>query len=531
LTKTGILGYYYPPKSIPSFPPISARHSTPLPTERVRLANHGFDEPVETLRFIIIPHMLTLVSIPERDTRIEGNFVRDAIMYGVLVCFCLAGGGCASVFSKPVMSAAPQSLAWFSNFAASPVEMSQPFDLTLIQPTTVSGISPNDMLEITIWDLFEPGKPHTFPSRVDSAGKINVPHLASISVAGFTAADVETQLIESYRQSDVLKQPRVLVRELPSAPLHVYVTGAVQRPGMINLPRRNASVFSALVSAGGLSRQSGTHVFVSDQTTSKTVEPNQSVTTESTVTPELPLVAGNSGIELSPEATRPDNPESSRRKARTAKSSEQAIRFQSEPPPQSLTDLDLPEQPEGGQADVNLSDQLAKDPPFPVDAAAGSSDLEESIATRPLRGSAGAPPTRAGRWYDLTSDRDRDQLKQLVLREGDVITVRAAALPVRITGAVTQPGPYRTPAGNAFTINEAVELAGGLSIRDKPVTVILTRPASRDRGLQRWTFRLGDGQPLPPNAPNVQAGDVIHVEPTAKARVQGVVDAFRPSKW
>src|SRR6185295_11227696 len=114
---------------------------------------------------------------------------------------------------------------------------------------------------VTIWDLYEPGKPHTFPARVDGQGQVVVPHLDPIEVLGTTTAEVEAKLIETYRTQDLLKQPRVLVRTLTSTPLHIYVTGAVLRPGLIDLPPRDSSVFAALIAAGGLSRSAGLHVF------------------------------------------------------------------------------------------------------------------------------------------------------------------------------------------------------------------------------------------------------------------------------
>jgi protein involved in polysaccharide export with SLBB domain len=477
--------------------------------------------------------MLTPIPDSDRGCRIEGHFVSRSFVLGIVCGLSLLTCGCASIFSRPVMSASPQSLQWFSNLAAAPVETSQPFDLTAIQPVSTTGIVANDMLEITIWDLYEPGKPHTFPTRVGPDGKITLPHVESISVVGTNAAEVEGQLISSYRERDVLKQPRILVRELPSAPLHVYVTGSVLRPGLIHLPRRSASVFAALVSAGGLSRHAGMHVFVSDQSAAKPAEPVQAAVPAVETPAELPLVAGNSGMQLATETPTAAVQPVAERKTKSTKAAQPAksvMRFQSEPPPQSATELDLPDTAVGGYspAGTEIPESELRNQP---DQNVNPPGVEESIATRPGPSQTEAQPSRPGHWYDLSAERDREQLKQLVLRDGDVITVRVAAQPVRITGAVAQPGPYRTPASNTLTLIEAVELAGGLSVRDKPVAVILTRPAAGERGLQRWTFHMGDGQPMPSNAPFVQSGDLVHVEPTAKARVQSVVDAFRPSKW
>ncbi|MES2794239.1 MAG: polysaccharide biosynthesis/export family protein, partial [Planctomycetota bacterium] len=208
---------------------------------------------------------------------------------------CVAGSGCSTVFSKPVMSSTQPGLPWLAGFSPPPVDTTPPFDLTQIQPSRRPGISPDDLLEITIWDLYEPGKPHTFPSRVDSQGQIVVPHLDTVLVTGQTPAEIESKLAEAYRQQEFLKQPRILVRELSSVPIHAYVTGAVLRPGLINLPRPESSVFAALVAAGGLSRNAGLHVYVSEQAGNKPVETTAAKVPDTTPTT---LVAGNAAMQL-----------------------------------------------------------------------------------------------------------------------------------------------------------------------------------------------------------------------------------------
>ncbi|MDB5337806.1 MAG: polysaccharide export protein [Planctomycetaceae bacterium] len=429
---------------------------------------------------------------------------------------CMAGSGCSTVFSKPVMSSTQPGLPWLAGFAAAPVDTAPPFDLTQIQPARRSGTAPDEMLEITIWDLYEPGKPHTFPSRVDSQGQIVVPHLDTVLVTGQTPPEIEAKLSDAYRQQDILKQPRILVRELSSAPIHTYVTGAVLRPGLINLPRDDASVFAALVAAGGLSRNAGLQVYVSDQASSKPAgQAAASVPDALTST----LVAGNSGMQLPAQGA-------------TAEAS--AAVQKSDQLPVGGNDPIAPplQQMVNHSESVTVSEDGHSKPE--IEGAELSnvkrSKVEEAVATRPDRPSKTGTQSQPGRWYDLSVDHDRESLKQLVLRDGDVVTVRPAAPPVRITGAVAQPGAYRSPANNALGLNEAIQLAGGLGTTDLPMVVVLTRPATSERSLERWTFRMGHGEKLPPQAPNVEPGDVIHIEPTAQARVQSLVGSLWPGK-
>ena len=476
-------------------------------------------------------------------------------------CLLLLSCGCSTVFSKPVMAAAPAGLPWFAGFAPPPVETSPPFDLTLIQPLPHSGIGPDDMLEITIWDLYEPGKPHTFPSRVDSQGQIVVPHLDTVAVLNQSPSEVEAQLTEGYRQQEILKQPRILVRELSSAPVHAYVTGAVLRPGLINLPRQDASVFSALVAAGGLSRNAGLHVYVSDQGHAKSTP----VTAAVAKPPVAPvLVAGNAALHL-PDPTASENrvdgdaklshgvlgpnataahiepagpatssgpggsaeasPSGNSRHLSSKTESQAALTssgdHQPVPPLQQLVN-------HSGSLAVSADGQAKSDQPIEI-AAPVPPHIEESVATRPDLAKV-LPQSLPGRWYDLSVVHDRDTLKNLVLHEGDVVTVRPAAPPVRITGAVAQPGAYRAPANDTLSLTDAIQLAGGFGTTDLPMIVVLTRPANSEHGLSRWSIRMGHGEQLPPNLPHVEPGDLVHVEPTAQARVQSLVGSLWPGK-
>ena len=118
----------------------------------------------------------------------------------------------------------------------------------------------------------------------------------------------------------------------------------------------------------------------------------------------------------------------------------------------------------------------------------------------------------------------------MVLRSGTLITVKQATPPVRISGAVKRPGAYPLPAGNALQVFEALELAGGMNDPDVPVLINVLRPGTSERGPQRWSVRWQAGKPPPSPIPFVQPGDHVHVEPTAKAKVQQFVDLLHPTR-
>lgn len=469
---------------------------------------------------------------------------------------CLSACGCSTVFTQPSLSASGSTLNWIGGAANSPLEVQQPFDLASIQPVPRAGAIPGDVLEITIWDLYEPGMAHTFPARMDADGQIGVPHLPPVPVANLTNAQIEEKLASTYRDQDLLKQPRILVRDAISAPLHIYVTGAVLRPGLIELPRRDATVFAALVAAGGLSRGAGQHVYVTDSELETKglvpdlgIEPN-GIKTESEPrheksmqTTDGPLNSQdsrrldgtyeNSMIPNEPEITggvdslRPSNDE--------APPVQQGFR--------SVDDVDSGKTAGGLPRTENSTEQTSAETlsvgsnspaSLPqvgeVKSQANGRFVEERMVSRPDIPSGNTKQGRPGKWFDLTLDRDCDALKSLTLKEGDRVTVRLAAPPLRISGAVMQPGSYRAPANDALNLVDAIQMAGGFTVNESPLLVTITRPATPDRAGQRWSLRMSSGVAPAGDLPTLQPGDHVHVEPSAKAKVQSLVDAVLPKK-
>jgi len=138
------------------------------------------------------------------------------------------------------------------------------FDPEILRPETpIADLTPDSLLEITVWDLFEPNKPHTFPVRIAANSTVELPMLEPVSTEKLSLRQIEEAIAQNYRDNDLLKKPRVLVRSLDPTSVRVAVTGAVNRSGTVDLPRGEASVFSALMASGGLKKNAGTHIGLS----------------------------------------------------------------------------------------------------------------------------------------------------------------------------------------------------------------------------------------------------------------------------
>lgn len=86
-------------------------------------------------------------------------------------------------------------------------------------------IGPGDILQISVWQ--EPQFGETVEVRPD--GKISVPLVSDVSVAGLTPIVAQERLTEKLQ--DYVKQPRVSVIVTEVRSRMVYVIGEVQRPG------------------------------------------------------------------------------------------------------------------------------------------------------------------------------------------------------------------------------------------------------------------------------------------------------------
>lgn len=410
----------------------------------------------------------------------------------ILLVLTGAFSGCTLIETaspKATQSAQPTALSWLTNWVSQPAEMVPGFDVESIKPASrTATILPENLLEITIWDLYEPGKPYTFPVRVSTKQTIEIPMLGDVPVDGRTIAEVEKSLTEDFRGRELLLNPRVLVRSLDSPLVKVQVNGAVSRPGYVELTRTDLSVYAAIVSAGGLKKNAGTQVAVTRR---------------------------NSGVSAAVAPTPP--------KATVARS-------HPEPAAYSAADPIQPLEPHAPVQRANSTEEISVVPPQIVPQPAPNRGLysvgdAETTAASPTRDHRAIPaePDEATTWYDVTLEHDRDELQALQLAEGDTVTVKAAAPPLRIIGIVNRPGAYPLPPGRKLDVWQAIDLAGGIRDENAPLNITLLHAAGEPRGARRWLLSVETYEKHPVAAPFVEPGDLLTIEPTTGSKIKRAV--------
>ncbi|MBI3839349.1 MAG: polysaccharide biosynthesis/export family protein [Planctomycetia bacterium] len=115
-------------------------------------------------------------------------------------------------------------------------------------------IGPNDVLGININELYPNGE--AVRAQVMENGDIHLPITGPLAVGGMNLAQANEAITKAYAKG-FLKDSRVNVFLLEKSTVGVVVLGAVQQPGVYQLPKFENDVAHALAAAGGLSEEAG----------------------------------------------------------------------------------------------------------------------------------------------------------------------------------------------------------------------------------------------------------------------------------
>jgi polysaccharide biosynthesis/export protein len=87
--------------------------------------------------------------------------------------------------------------------------------------------------------------------RIDSQGKINLPLVGEVSVAGLKVAEAQATIENAYRDGRFLRAPRVTISVEEYASREVSIQGQVRSPGRYPLPIEASMTILELVTRAG----------------------------------------------------------------------------------------------------------------------------------------------------------------------------------------------------------------------------------------------------------------------------------------
>jgi protein involved in polysaccharide export with SLBB domain len=490
-------------------PPIKAprlRTSLLLPEIPNRIANETFPS---VLRGIV----------PTNKNSLRQSPVRRMLLVALS---CAGGAGCTVLDTSSPAATQPTALSWLTPWVSQPIEMAPGFDVEEIKPAPARPtVAPQNVLEVTVWDLYEPGKPYSYPVRVSDDFKIDVPMLGQVDVENRTILQVESALVDGFRAGEYLLNPRVIVRSLDAAIIKVQVAGAVSRPGYVELTRADRSVYAAVLSAGGLTKMAGTQVAVT-RAASRELPERPGETRGNPPVERAAAHVEDRPLESIEDAASPVEHYETHAPLQRANTVEE-FSVSPSPPlvPPSVQSRGLYLVPDYGSTGAAEASSAAND--YSGDGRESKVPGQARVTNSRARALPAQGVEASTVWYDVSLARDRDALRATELSEGDMVTVKTATQPLRINGIVNRPGEYPLPIGRRLNVWQAIELAGGVGDEDVPLNITLSRPAAEGRPPRHWPVSVPAYDQHPPASPLVEPGDELHVVPTTGSKIKRVV--------
>lgn len=150
----------------------------------------------------------------------------------------------------------------------------QSVDLSRLATASVSSnvIERGDVLDVNIETGYASEDMSSLLVRVGEDGLANVPLVGRVPLAGVEPAWAEQTIAAAAIERNVFRNPTVTVVMRQKRVNKVTVVGAVESPGVYELPRSSSSLLAALVAAGGLGDEASTSVQIRR---SITVQPPQ----------------------------------------------------------------------------------------------------------------------------------------------------------------------------------------------------------------------------------------------------------------
>lgn len=352
-------------------------------------------------------------------------------------------------------------------------------------------IHPGDMLDVSVSDLIGENQYYPVPTRVLEDGTVRLPLVGPVSLAGLSIPGAEQAVFAAYSSQGMLKKPQVTVALRETRKVRVYVLGAVNKPGLIELNATEADLLSALVSSGGLSPDAGTMVEVRRRLASRStpipIRKDRNVVQSSYGPMAEPLPAA---WVYSSGAWRPDYNKVVQ--AQYTASPYQKVGHNG-PTPAPVRKL----HPSILRADVTMAEPPTT--PTPAD-------------NQLIR-------------LDLTNEQDKQRVTQgFRLENGDTISIDDRKVkPIYVIGMVGKPGEYPLPVDRDLRVLEAIGLAGGVDRASLPDKALVIR--QRPDGSGVVAIRVDINTAKKDNNQNIRlmAGDTLSVEETVLSYTRGLL--------
>ena len=125
-------------------------------------------------------------------------------------------------------------------------------DYTIVRDDLLEVLIPTMLIQQSTGMTTESQLTHSHLTRVDDAGQVTLPIVESLDAEGKTLAELEATIVVAYWPQYTTVKPSIVVRVIEHKTAQVSVTGAVNEPGIYELPAHKMTLVSALMAAGSI---------------------------------------------------------------------------------------------------------------------------------------------------------------------------------------------------------------------------------------------------------------------------------------
>lgn len=167
-----------------------------------------------------------------------------------------------------------------------------------VSTSTSDTIEPGDVLEVTIAANLSLQDMVTLPVRVNEKGIAALPVIGEVPLGGLRLEDAESAIAATSMQAQLYRAPQVTVSMKRKHTNRITVVGAVEKPGLYNLPSGHSNLLAAVVAAGGLTKEAGTIVEIRDPQPGLQLPPPQPLIASESEGDRVTPVSGTTGHTL-----------------------------------------------------------------------------------------------------------------------------------------------------------------------------------------------------------------------------------------
>ena len=112
-------------------------------------------------------------------------------------------------------------------------------------------LGPGDLVQVTVFELMQPGMPYRLDQRISQSGQITFPYIGAVKCSGLTPRGLEEKIADLL-EPDYLVDPQVSIFVAEFRNLQVSILNGVYRAGIYPMNKQDMTLLELVAYAGGV---------------------------------------------------------------------------------------------------------------------------------------------------------------------------------------------------------------------------------------------------------------------------------------